>query len=234
MDKGKIYLVPTFIDIDNQQEVLPKIIKEKIKTINVFFAENIRSARRHIRKIDPKKNIDSISFYEYGKYNNVKLDEDLLPNIINGKDVGIISEAGTPCIADPGAKIVEYAHSLNFDVIPLVGPSSIFLALMGSGMNGQNFSFTGYLPIEKNKRILKIKLLESIAKKTGQTQIFMETPYRNNQILDLLLKKCNNETKLCVATNITCKNQYIKTKTIREWKNIKPDIHKKPTIFLIS
>ena len=157
-----------------------------------------------------------------------------MPHILNGENVGILSEAGLPCVADPGSKIVEYAHDFQIEVIPLVGPSSILLALMASGMSGQNFAFTGYLPIDKKERIRAIRNLESLAKKTGQTQIFMETPYRNHQLLDTLKAQCNNKTKLCIAANITSPNEFIQTKTIEEWKHNKVDIHKQPTIFLLS
>ena len=160
------------------------------------------------------------------------LENDLL--ILSIEDVGLLSEAGLPCIADPGSKIVEYAHDFQIEVVPLVGPSSILLALMASGMSGQNFAFTGYLPIDKKERIKTIKQLELLAKKTGQTQIFMETPYRNHQLLDILKAKCNNKTKLCIAANITSINEFIQTKTIEEWKQTKVDIHKQPAIFLIS
>ena len=138
------------------------------------------------------------------------------------------------CVADPGSKVVEYAHDFQIEVIPLVGPSSILLALMASGMSGQNFAFTGYLPIDKKERNRTIKNLESVAKKSGQTQIFMETPYRNHQLLDTLKAQCNNKTKLCIAANITSSNEFIQTKTIEEWKYTKVDIHKQPTIFLLS
>ena len=162
------------------------------------------------------------------------MEEDFLPEILNGNNVGIISEAGLPCIADPGSRIVAFAHDFQIEVIPLVGPSSIFLALMASGLNGQNFVFHGYLPIDKKDREKKIKQLENNSKKFKQTQIFMETPYRNNQLLETLLKSCHNNTRLCIASDITLSTEKIKTKTIAEWKQIKVDIHKKPTIFLIG
>ena len=147
---------------------------------------------------------------------------------------GLISEAGVPAVADPGSKIVEYAHQYNIKVTPLVGASSILLALMSSGMNGQNFAFNGYLPIDKKDQIKKIKYLENISKKTNQTQIFMETPYRNNKLFKTLISVCNNNTKLCIATNITQDNESIITKDIREWKTMKINIDKQPSIFLIS
>ena len=234
LNKGKLYLIPTILSDDSQEAVLPSIINNHIKEINVFIVENLRTARRHIKKIVREKDIDNTLFYAYGKHNTLSLEEDFLPHILSGEDVGLLSEAGLPCIADPGSKIVEYAHDFQIEVVPLVGPSSVLLALMASGMSGQNFAFTGYLPIDKKERIKTIKQLELLAKKTGQTQIFMETPYRNHQLLDILKAKCNNKTKLCIAANITSINEFIQTKTIEEWKQTKVDIHKQPAIFLIS
>ena len=187
MNKGKLYLIPTIIGEGTEQDTLPSTTLNIIKKINIFIVENIRTARRHIRKIDKQKNIDNITFYSYGKHDFLALDNDFLPHILSGKNVGLLSEAGLPCIADPGSKIVAYAHDFQIDVVPLTGPSSIFLALMSSGLNGQNFSFNGYLPINKIERIKTIKKLEKLARKTGQTQIFMETPYRNNQLIQILL-----------------------------------------------
>ena len=234
MNKGKLYLIPTILGEGTQEATLPSPILKSIQEINVFIVENLRTARRHIKKIYREKDIDNTTFYSYGKHDTLSLEEDFLPHILNGENVGILSEAGLPCVADPGSKIVEYAHDFQIEVIPLVGPSSILLALMASGMSGQNFAFTGYLPIDKKERTRAIKNLESLAKKTGQTQIFMETPYRNHQLLDTLKAQCNNKTKLCIAANITSSNEFIQTKTIEEWKQTKVDIHKQPTIFLLS
>lgn len=234
MNKGKLYLIPTILSENTQEAVLPNTITNHIKEINVFIVENLRTARRHIKKIYLEKDIDNTTFYSYGKHDTLSLEDNFLPHILNGENVGILSESGLPCVADPGAKIVEYAHNFQIEVIPLVGPSSILLALMGSGMSGQNFAFTGYLPIDKKERIRVIKSLEALIKRTGQTQIFMETPYRNHQLLDTLKTQCNNKTRLCIATNITSSNEFIQTKTIEEWKCTKVDIHKQPTIFLLS
>ncbi|HIG32938.1 MAG TPA: SAM-dependent methyltransferase [Flavobacteriales bacterium] len=234
LNKGKLYLIPTILSADSQEAVLPSIITNHIKEINIFIVENLRTARRHIKKIVREKDIDNTTFYSYGKHDTLSLEEDFLLHILSGKNVGLLSEAGLPCIADPGSKIVEYAHDFQIEVVPLVGPSSILLALMASGMSGQNFAFTGYLPIDTKERIRTIKQLELLAKKTGQTQIFMETPYRNHQLLDALKAQCNNKTKLCIAANITSPNEFIQTKIIEEWKQTKVNIHKQPTIFLIS
>ena len=165
LNKGKLYLIPTILSDNSQDAVLPSIINNHIKEINVFIVENLRTARRHIKKIDHEKDIDNTIFYAYGKHDILNLEEDFLPHILNGENVGLLSEAGMPCIADPGSKIVEYAHDFQIEVVPLVGPSSILLALMASGMSGQNFAFTGYLPIDKKERTRTIKKLELLAKK---------------------------------------------------------------------
>ena len=234
MDKGKLYLIPTILGEGTQESTLPSTILKAIKEIDVFIVENLRTARRHIKKLDREKNIDATTFYSYGKYDTLNLEQDFLPHILSGQNVGLLSEAGLPCVADPGSKIVAYAHDFQIDVVPFVGPSSILLALMASGLNGQNFAFTGYLPIDKSERTKIIKQLEELVKKTGQTQIFMETPYRNNQLIKTLLKTCSNNTKLCTASDITLPTENIKTKTIAEWKQTKINLDKKPTIFLIG
>ena len=234
MDKGKLYLIPTILGEGTQEATLPSTILKAIKEIDVFIVENLRTARRHIRKLDREKNIDATTFYSYGKYDTLNLEQDFLPHILSGQNIGLLSEAGLPCVADPGSKIVAYAHDFQIDVVPFVGPSSILLALMASGLNGQNFAFTVYLPIDKSERTKIIKQLEELVKKTGQTQIFMETPYRNNQLIETLLKTCSNNTKLCTASDITLPTENIKTKTIAEWKQTKINLDKKPTIFLIG
>ena len=212
---------------------LPDSVANHIQEINVFIVENVRSARRFIKKVYPEKDIDNTIFYAFGKHDKLNLEEDFLSHILNGENVGVISEAGLPCVADPGSEIVAYAHDFKIKVIPLIGPSSIFLALMASGLNGQNFVFHGYLPIDKKERERKIKQMESNSRKENQSQIFMETPYRNHQLLDAIIKNSSNKARLCIATNITLSSENIKTKTIEEWKNTKLDIHKKPSIFLL-
>ena len=234
MNKGKLYLIPTILGENTQKTTLPTSIYKAIKDIDIFIVENIRTARRDIKKIYSEKDIDSTIFYSYGNHDTINLEQNFLPHILSGKDVGLLSEAGLPCIADPGSEIVEYAHNFQIDVVPFVGPSSILLALMASGLNGQNFAFTGYLPIEKSERVKVLRHLESLTKRLGQTQIFMETPYRNNQLFETLLKSCHNNTRLCIASDITMTAEKIKTKTIAEWKQIKINIHKKPAIFLIG
>ena len=233
MKKGNLILIPNLIGENSITESIPLNIHKEITNTNFYIVENIRSARRFIKKICPKKIIEEITFFAYGKHDNIDLEKDFLQNILSGNDIGLISEAGVPAVADPGSKIVEYAHNYNIKVRPLVGPSSILLSLMASGMNGQNFSFSGYLPIEKKARVNKIKELEKIAIKKEQTQIFMETPYRNNKLFETLIKTCSLNTRLCIASNITTEKESILTKDISEWRNIKIDINKQPTIFLI-
>lgn len=234
MRQGKLILIPNLIGENNIDNGITKKIIHTIIETDFFIVENIKSARRFIKKIVPNKIIDNITFFAYGKHDNLDLQEDFLKNILLGNDIGLISEAGVPAVADPGAKIVEYAHQYKIRVVPLVGPSSILLALMSSGMNGQNFAFNGYLPINEKEKIKKIKLLEKISNNSGQTQIFMETPYRNNKLLDTITKVCNSKTMLCIASNITQNNESIVSKSIEEWKfsNFRPN--KNPSIFLIS
>lgn len=234
MNKGSLYLIPSLLGNGDATTSLPSDIPQHIKGINIFIVENIRSARRFIKKIHKEKDLDNTIFYAYGKHDTLNLEQEFLPHILNGDDVGLISEAGLPCIADPGAKIVDYAHQFNITVKPLIGPSSIFLALMASGMNGQNFTFHGYLPIDKKEREYRIKQMEGNSNKTNQTQIFMETPYRNQQLFDALIKSCRKKTKLCIASNLTLEDETIQTKTVEEWKYTKINIHKKPAVFLIS
>jgi len=233
LHKGKLYLIPSLLGDGNIRTSLPDSITNHIQEINVFIVENVRSARRFIKKVYPEKDIDNTIFYTYGKHDKLNFEEDFLPHILNGENVGVISEAGLPCVADPGSKLVAYAHDFQIDVIPLIGPSSIFLALMASGLNGQNFVFHGYLPIDKKERERKIKQMESNSRKENQSQIFMETPYRNHQLLEAIIKNCSKKAQLCIATDITLSSENIKTKTIEEWKNTKLDIHKKPSIFLL-
>ena len=234
MNKGKLYLIPTVIGDGTHKETLTPPIIKAVQKINIFIVENIRTTRRYIRTLDKEKDIDNITFYCFGKHNNINLEKDFLPHIIQGQDVGIISESGLPCVADPGSKIVAYAHNFDINVIPLVGPSSILLALMASGLNGQNFTFNGYLPIDKSERKKSIRRLEERIIKIDQTQIFIETPYRNNQLFEALIKTCSKYTKICIATDITTFNENIKTKTALEWKNTKVIIPKKPTIFVLG
>ncbi|GGD75088.1 S-adenosylmethionine-dependent methyltransferase [Emticicia aquatilis] len=226
-----LFLIPTILAPDTQETVLPPQIKAVVSELNVFFVEELRTARRFISSLKLNKVIDDITFYELNK--DTPPDQTLTQLKKLKTDAGIISEAGCPGVADPGAIAVSYAHQLGHKVVPLVGPSSILMALMASGFNGQSFTFNGYLPIDKQLRIKSLKDLEQLAKKKQQTQIFMETPFRNNQLLEDVLQNLNPETLLCIACNVTAADEFIKTLRVKDWRKSKPDLHKKPTIFLL-
>jgi len=235
MDKpiGKLYLIPTRLGDDIKLEVLPISIKKIIESTNHYIVENEKTARRFIKKISPAKSQPSLHFETINKFT---IDSELpafLNPCIEGHNIGVLSEAGCPGIADPGAAIVTIAHEKNIPVVPMVGPSSILLAMMGSGMNGQGFAFNGYLPIDKQERKQKIKQLERISSEQNQSQIFIETPYRNQKVLEDLKSTLSKSTRLCVAADITLTTEYIKTKTIDDWKKTSVDIQKRPCIFII-
>jgi len=226
-----LFLIPTILAHDTQETVLPPQIKAVVSELNVFFVEELRTARRFISSLKLNKIIDDITFYELNK--DTPHDQTLAQLKKLKTDAGIISEAGCPGVADPGAVAVGFAHQLGYKVVPLVGPSSILMALMASGFNGQSFTFNGYLPIDKLARMKSLKDLEQIAKKKQQTQIFMETPFRNNQLLEDILQNLNSETFLCIACNVTAEDEFIKTVRVKDWRKSKPDLHKRPTIFLL-
>jgi 16S rRNA (cytidine1402-2'-O)-methyltransferase len=228
----KLFLIPTILAPDTQECVLSPQIKEVIANTNVFFVEEIRTARRFISSLKIGKVIDEITFFELTKDTPLTETYEQLRNLKT--DAGIISEAGCPGIADPGAVAVGIAHQIGIQVVPLVGPSSILMALMASGMNGQSFVFHGYLPIDKSQRVKSLKQLEQDAKRKNQSQIFMETPYRNNQLLEDIIQNLHPETLLCIASNVTANDEFIKTLPIHQWKKQKPDLHKKPTIFVMG
>lgn len=213
--------------------VIPAEAKSIISRLDIFIVENLRSARRYIRKIDAEKSIDDITFFVLNKRTSRKELPEFLAPLKEGRDAGVITEAGVPGIADPGEDIVRVAHENELQVVPLVGPSSIMLAFMSSGLNGQNFAFNGYLPIQSHQRIKKLKMLEKRSHQENQTQAFMETPYRNNQLLKDILENCRDETMLCIASNLTMENESIQTKTIKAWRMSVPDLHKQPAIFLL-
>lgn len=232
---AKLYLIPSLLSDNNWKTVLPISVSDIVKTTRYFIVENVRTARRFLKKVAPDINIDELTFYELNKRtSSASLPDYLLP-IKAGNNMAVISEAGCPGVADPGAEIVKLAHQKAIEVVPLVGPSSILLALMASGLNGQSFAFAGYLPVKNPQRIKTIKKVEEHALRNNQTQIFIETPYRNHQLIDDLLKNCNSSTLLCIAANITAENEWIKTKSIQSWQKEKlPDLHKQPAIFLIG
>lgn len=230
--KGKLFLIPTTLGDSEIDSVIPNQIQQLIPDLKHFIVENIRTTRRYLKKIDRNINIDQLTFYELNKHTS--------PNDISGylndlkeHDMGIISEAGCPGVADPGADVVKIAHTQNIKVIPLVGPSSILLSLMASGFNGQNFAFNGYLPIQAGDRAKKIKQLDSRSMHEGQSQMFIETPFRNMKMVEDLIQNCSPNTRLCIAADITLETEYIKTMPIKNWKNNIPELHKRPTIFLI-
>jgi 16S rRNA (cytidine1402-2'-O)-methyltransferase len=231
--KGQLYLIPTVLAPGTNSQVLTPQIREVIMHTDHFFVENIRTARRFIGELQTGKPIDDIQFYELNKDTVVNDVRKHFALFKEGKSAGILSEAGCPGIADPGALAVKLAHEQGIKVVPLVGPSSILLALMASGFSGQSFVFHGYLPIDKTERAMAIRQMEKEALKKNQTQIFMETPFRNNQLLEDLLTHCQPATLLCIACNITAPDEFIRTLPAKDWKDHKPDLHKKPTIFLL-
>ena len=231
---ARLFLIPNIISSESIVEQLPADIKKVIENINIYIVEDIRNARRFIRSIDKEKNIDQIVFFELNKHTEKNEIPSFLKPVFEGKDIGLISEAGVPCVADPGSVIVDLAHQKDIEVVPLVGPSSILLALMASGMNGQQFCFHGYLPVQKNERIQAIKQLENNAARLTQTQIFIETPYRNNQLLADIISTCKDTTKVCIASEILSINSMIKTLPVNKWKKNLPDLHKKTVVFIIG
>lgn len=233
--KGNIYLIPNFLGESSTEKSFPQENITLIRRIKHFIVEDIRTVRRFLKKVDKGINIDELTFFVLDKHTRPEDIPSFLKPAENGNDMGIISEAGCPGVADPGADVVAIAHNKGLKVIPLVGPSSILMAMMASGMNGQNFTFSGYLPVEKSSNIKAIKHLEDRAIREKQTQIFIETPFRNMKMLDDLLFALRPSTRLCIACNVTCDDEYIVTKSVAQWRNSKlPDINKKPTIFLIG
>lgn len=231
--KGNLYLLPTTLGDNEPMEVLPFLVKEMIEKLDYFIVENEKTARKFIKRIAPEKSQPSLTLFSLDKYADQLEVSTYLDVCSKGISVGLLSEAGVPAIADPGAEIVKLAHQKNIRVIPLVGPSSIILAMMASGFNGQNFAFNGYLPIEASERKEAIKSLEKLSKEKNQSQIFIETPYRNEKLFNDLKSTLSPTSKLCVACDITLSSEYIKTLEIKDWKNENPDLNKRPTIFII-
>lgn len=229
-----LYLIPVTLGATPFHQVIPAYNLDVIRQIRHFIVEEERTARRFLKMADKSIDIDQLTFYPMGKHADPKQFRDYLRPLCNGEAMGIISEAGCPAIADPGADVVAIAQSLNLRVIPLVGPSSILLGLMASGFNGQSFAFHGYLPINDGQRSAMLKKLEARCSAEDQTQIFIETPFRNQQLFEDLLRICHPQTRLCIAAGITCEDEFIHTHTIQEWKKTTlPDLRKTPTIFLI-
>ena len=227
-----IYLIPSALD-EMAVNTIPLYIIDAVKNCKVIFAENERTARRFLKSICKEIVIDDFEWFTIHKAEEEQKNS-FRQKIKENKNIAIISEAGCPGIADPGQILIEVAQQMNVTVKPLVGPSSILLALMASGMNGQQFEFVGYLPIDNGERIKTIKELETTSQKKRSTIIFIETPYRNNQLIESLLRTCKPTTKICIAAELTGSNEFVKTKTVSEWKNEKTDFHKKPVIFLLG
>jgi 16S rRNA (cytidine1402-2'-O)-methyltransferase len=234
MKRAILYLIPSTLGDTPAEMVLPNYNNEIILSLKHFLVEDLRSARRFLKKTAPQIVIDELSFTELNEHTTAIEMSDMLRVMEDGQSMGIISEAGCPAVADPGAEVVAMAHRKGYKVAPLVGPSSVIMSLMASGLNGQSFAFNGYLPVEAPKRAERIKALELRTYAEGATQIFIETPYRNSQLFDDLLRHCRPSTMLCLACNISCRDEFILTMTVKDWAAHKPDLHKKPAIFLLG
>ena len=233
--QGKLFLIPISIEQEFNNDFLLEEDKKKLKKIKNFIVENPKTARKALKRLNLDENLQDLNIIEHSKKSSLELIENYLKPILAGESIGLLSDSGTPCIADPGALIVSKAHELKIKVIPLVGPSSIILSLMASGFNGQNFCFHGYVPIEEDKKIDFFKEIQKNIKVKQETQIFIETPYRNNKLLIDILKIDNESLKLCLATNLTDTDQTIVSKTLKEWrKNELPNLSKKLCVFLIN
>ncbi len=227
-----LYLIPCTLGENAPMEVLPLTVRKIIEPLTHFIVENEKEARRFIKRISPKKKQNELVLYPLNKFTDPMELQNFLDPLEKGQSMGLLSDAGCPGVADPGAVMVKRAHSKGFNVRPLVGPSSLLLALMASGMNGQAFAFNGYLPIDKQERLRKIKALEKRSGEYDQTQLFIETPYRNEPFLTDLIKTLSPNTLLCVACDLTLPTEWIKTAAVKEWKNIEVKLHKRPAIFL--
>lgn len=231
---GKLYLIPTTLGPSNPIEVLPYSIKKIIEQVDHYIVENEKTARKSIKEAAPSKKQPSLKLNLLNKFTEPESIPGFLDPCKEGIDVGLLSEAGCPGIADPGAEVVKLAHSMGIQVVPLVGPSSILLAMMGSGMNGQSFTFHGYLPIDKKERKQELKTLERISLEKNQAQIFIETPYRNNNLVEDMTGVLHSSTRLCIACDLTLPTEYVVTQPISSWSKTKIDLHKRPTIFIIQ
>jgi 16S rRNA (cytidine1402-2'-O)-methyltransferase len=233
MIKGILYLIPTTLGDNEPLEVLPFTVKKIIDSTDTFIVENDKTARHFIKRISPEKSQPSLRMFHLNKFTEQSDIPSFLEPCLKGINVGLLSEAGCPGVADPGADVVKIAHQKNIKVVPLVGPSSILMALMSSGMNGQSFAFNGYLPIDKSERKVELKRLERLSFEQNQSQIFIETPYRNNKMLEDLTNSLDQNTQVCVACDITLPTEFIKTQSANSWKKNIVDLHKRPTIFII-
>ncbi len=232
-DLGNLYLIPNTLGDTPPLEVLPLLVKKAVEEIDHYFVEHEKAARKFIKSIVPRKAQGEIALNLINKFTDESEIPAMLEPCRQGLDMGIISDAGCPAIADPGALVVRQAHREGIKVVPLVGPSSILLAFMASGMNGQAFAFNGYLPIDKRERKQALKKLEKLSRESGQSQAFIETPYRNNQLMEAMMQSLSDDTDLCVATDITLPTEYILTQTISDWKKTRVDLNKRPTLYII-
>ncbi len=231
--KAKLYLIPVTLGGNDVRMVIPDKVLETTKRLRYFVVEDIRSARRYLRTVGNEFPPDEIRFLELNEHTRDEDIEHYLDPVLNGSDMGLMSEAGMPAIADPGSRLIAIAHRKMIPVVPLSGPSSILLALVSSGMNGQEFVFHGYLPVKPAERALKLKELERNARK-GYSQIFMETPYRNNRMFDTILSVCRNDTLLCIAADLTLPTEFIRTMRISEWRNSRPDLTRRPAVYVMQ
>ncbi len=228
-----LYLLPVTLGETPLDKVLPAYNKQVITGIRHFIVENVRTARRFLRQVDSHFDIDGSRFFELNKHTSPQDIAGFLQPLYDGNPMGVISEAGCPAVADPGADVVAIAQRKGIKVVPLVGPSSIILSVMASGFNGQSFAFHGYLPIKPDERIKKLRQLEQRVYNEHQTQLFIETPYRNGKMIEDILCTCRQQTKLCIAANLTCEDEYVCTRTVKEWRGKVPELSKKPCIFLL-
>lgn len=231
--QGKLYLIPTTLGGENYSDVIPQLVADISRSLKHFVVEDVRTARRYLSKLGMPVPIDTLHFELLNEHTSETEVENLLKPIFDGESVGLLSEAGVPAVADPGANLVALAQRKGVQVVPLTGPSSIILALMASGLNGQSFAFVGYLPVKSPDREKRIRQLEQRARDEHQTQLFIEAPYRNNQLLSSLLTTLNAETLLCIAADITLSTEFVVTKRVKEWTKNLPDLHKRPTIFAV-
>ena len=231
---GKIYMIPTTLGGEQVNDVIPETVQQLISSLRYFIVEDVKSARRYLRRVDRNFPIDESQFFELNKRTELKDLSRFLKPAVEGSNVGVISEAGCPGVADPGADVVALAHEMGIRVAPLVGPSSILLALMGSGFSGQEFTFHGYLPKDRKDRIRRLKDFEADTRRSGYTHIFMDTPFRNMNVLDDLLNELSDTTMLCIASNLTLPDESVWTMSVLEWREKAYDLSKKPALFLIG
>jgi len=232
--KGTLYLVPNTLGNPDMFQTIPTGINERVSAVSIFIVENLRNARRYLKSLNQEIDIDRLTFHELNEHTPEDEVPTFLEQAMNGSDTAIISEAGVPGVADPGAAVVRLAHELGIKVVPLTGPSSILLSLMASGLNGQSFAFLGYLPVKRPERIRKIREIEQVVRRKGETQIFIEAPYRNDALLTDILNNCDPSTLLCIAADITHDTEFIYTMSVQQWKKLKPALHKRPAIFLMG